>query len=268
MTCVSRLTYLDAPAPIGFAHRGGAATGTNRGIENSLEAFRDAVRRGFGFIETDVRCSADGTVWVIHDETLTRLTGSRASTAHLHDEQLTLERLDDRSPFARLAEVLTELPDVRFNIDIKSDDAVAPTCSLLSSMGAVDRVCLAAFSHRRLRRIRHLLPAVATGASSLEVALVKLLPPGLLAVLGLPRADCLQVPVAAGRITVANARFIARAHRLGLPVHVWTVDDAAEMHRLLDLGVDGIMTDRTDILAEVLADRGTVPSREDPPPHE
>ncbi len=257
MTSVSRLTYLGAPGPVAFAHRGGAATGSNLAIENSLEAFQDAVGRGFQFIETDVRCSADGTVWVIHDETLLRLTGSTSMTAELDDEQLSRERMDGRARFVRLADVLTALPDVRLNIDVKAQDAIGPTCDLIEAMGAVDRVCLSSFSHARLRQIRRLLPSVTTGASSREVALVKLLPARLLAVLGLPRADCLQVPVTAGRLTITTPRFIARAHRLGLQVHVWTVDDADEMHRLLDLGVDGLMTDRTDVLRDVLIARGS-----------
>lgn len=257
MTPVSRLRYLDAPSPLAFAHRGGAATGSNQGIENSLEAFRDAVSRGFTYLETDVRCSAAGTVWVIHDETLSRLSGSDAATAELDDAQLADERMDGRAGFAQLQDVLDDLPDARLNIDIKAQEAVEATCELIASTGSVDRVCLTSFSHRRLRRIRRLLPTVVTGASGLEVALVKLLPARLLTLLGLPRAACLQVPVASGRITVTTARFIARAHCLGLPVHVWTVDEAPEMHRLLDLGVDGLITDRTDVLAEVLAARGT-----------
>lgn len=257
MRPVSRLAYLDAPAPVAFAHRGGAATAANRGIENSLEAFEDAVSRGFTYLEIDVRCSADGTVWVIHDETLARLSGSPASTADLDDAQLAAERMDGRAGFVRLRDVLERLPQTRLNIDIKSADAVEPTCALIAETDSLDRVCLASFSHRRLRRIRRLLPTVVTGASSVEVAAVKLVPAGLLTVLGLPRADCLQVPVASGRLTITTPRFLARARRLGLPVHVWTVDEAAEMHRLLDLGVDGLITDRTDVLADVLTSRGS-----------
>jgi len=254
---VSRLPYLDVPSPVAFAHRGGAATGTNRGIENSLEAFRDAVARGFSYLEMDVRCSADGTVWVIHDESLSRLTGSDIATASLDDKQLAQERMDGRASFVRLRDVLDDLPDVRFNIDIKAADAVEATCELIATTESVDRVCLTSFSYRRLRQIRRLLPDVVTGASGAEVALVKLMPAGLLGLLGLPRAACLQVPVASGHITVVTPRFIARARGLGLPIHVWTVDEASEMHRLLDLGVEGIITDRTDVLADVLAARGT-----------
>jgi glycerophosphoryl diester phosphodiesterase len=261
---VSRTTFLDAPLPLAFAHRGGAGTAGNHGIENSLEAFRDAVRRGYTHVETDVRCSADDTVWVVHDATLSRLTGRDASTDTLRDEELARERLDGRAPLVRLADVLEQLPQVRLNIDIKSRDAVVPTCDLVRAVGAEDRVCLTSFSHGRVRRIRRLLPEVTTGASSLEVALVMLLPARALRALGLPRADCLQVPVDTRGVPVTTPRLVARAHRLGLQVHVWTIDDADEMHRLLDLGVDGLITDRTDVLAEVLAARGTpLSSRED-----
>lgn len=263
MSSVSRTGYLDAPSPIGLAHRGGAGTGDNVGIENTLEAFVDATTRGFAYLETDVRASADGTVFTIHDATLERLTGNRVAVAGLTDRELGDERLDGRAGPPRLVDVLRSLPDARLNIDIKSEDAVAPTCALLREERALDRVCLASFSHRRLRRLRGMLPGVTTSASSLEVALVKLLPAGLLGALGLPRAHCLQVPVSTRGLTVLTPRLIARAHRLGLPVHVWTVDESAEMHRLLDLGVDGIVTDRTDVLADVLAARGTPLRREE-----
>lgn len=253
MSHVSHPGYLDITPPIGLAHRGGA--GTNIGIENSMEAFTDAVARGFSYLETDVRCSADGTVHVVHDETLERLTGSPAAVADLSDRDLAVQRLDGRAAIPRLVDVLRELPDVRLNIDIKSADALEPTCDLIRAENAIDRVCLASFSHRRLRRIRQLLPTVVTGASMYEVALVVLAPAGLLGALGLPRARCLQVPVASRGLPITTPRFVAKARRLGLPVHVWTVDEADEMHRLLDLGVEGIITDRTDVLADVLRAR-------------
>ena len=257
MTCVSRLTYLDAPVPLALAHRGGAGTGSNVGIENTRESFADAVARGFAYLETDVRCSADGTVWTLHDETLERVAGDGAAVAELTDTQIAARRLDGRAAPARLVDVLRDFPDTRLNIDIKAEDAVEATCDLVRAEGAIGRVCLASFSYRRVRRVRRLLPGVATGASSLEVALVKLLPAVVLRVLRLPRADCLQVPVSNGGLTVVTDRFIRRAHGLGLQVHVWTVDETDEMNRLLDLGVDGLITDRTDLLADVLAARGT-----------
>jgi glycerophosphoryl diester phosphodiesterase len=136
---------------------------------------------------------------------------------------------------------------------VKSDDAVEATCALVRAYDAVDRTCLSSFSHSRLTRIRRMLPEVATSASRREVALVKLLPRRLIR----PKAVCLQVPAVFRGLRVVTPRFVRRAHALGLQVHVWTIDDADQMHELLDLGVDGIITDRTDVLKDVLTARGT-----------
>ena len=247
--------YLDPP-PLAFAHRGGSGTAGNVGIENSMAAFAHAYDLGYRYLETDVRATSDGVVYAVHDEALDRLTGSSDAVAALTAESLDLQRLDQREPFARLAALYEAFPDARLNIDLKSEDAVAPTCALVREQGAVDRTLLASFSHRRLRRARRLLPDVATSASTVEVALVKLLPAPLLRRLRLAPV-CLQVPAARGRLQVVTRRFVRTAHALGLQVHVWTVDEPAEMRRLLDLGVDGIITDRTDLLREVLVSRGT-----------
>jgi glycerophosphoryl diester phosphodiesterase len=246
--------YLDAP-PLALAHRGGSGVPGNVGIENSLAAFAHAHGLGFRYFETDVRSSSDGIVYAIHDAGLDRLTGSTDTVAGLTAEQIDLQRLDQREPFARLEALYETFPDVRLNIDLKSDDVVAPTVELLTGLGVVDRTLLASFSHRRLRRVRRLLPDVATSASSFEAALVKLLPTVVLRQLRLAPV-ALQVPATRGRFRVVTDRFVRKAHALGLQVHVWTIDEAAEMHELLDLGVDGIVTDRTDVLKDVLTARG------------
>jgi len=244
--------FLDAP-PLAFAHRGGAGTAGNVGIENSLAAFAHAYELGYRYLETDVRMSSDGVVYAIHDAALDRLTGSADPVATLTAEALDLQRLDQREPFARLEALFEAFPDARLNIDVKSDDAVDPTCAIVESHDAVGRTCLSSFSHARLVRIRRRLPHVATSASRREVAAVKLLPRWLLR----PKAVCLQVPAAYRGIRVITPRLVRKAHALGLQVHVWTIDDADEMHALLDLGVDGIITDRTDVLKDVLVARGT-----------
>ena len=254
---MSSPAYLDGPAPLAFAHRGGAGTGANVGIENTMASFADAVARGFTYLETDVRCSADGTVYTLHDETLERVTGNAARVADLTDAQLGRERLDGREPPARLADVYAAFPQARLNIDVKTIEAVDATCELIEQLGVVDRTCLASFEHATLTAIRRRLPDVVTSASKLEVAELVLRPTTLLRRLSVIRANCLQVPAQYGRIKVVTPRFVAKAHALGLQVHVWTVDDADEMHRLLDLGVDGIITDRTDILRDVLTARST-----------
>ncbi|WP_332644645.1 glycerophosphodiester phosphodiesterase [Aeromicrobium sp.] len=250
------MSYLDYPTPIAFAHRGGSLVDANVGIENSMEAFTHAYELGYRYLETDVHVSADGRVYVFHDDTLERMTGNAAAIASLTADLVDGELLGGRVAIPTLEALLKELPDARLNIDVKSDAAVEETCAVIEDYDAIDRVLLASFEHGRLRRIRQRLPEVATSASSREAALVKLLPTAIVRRLGLP-AVCLQVPERRHGITVVSRGFVRRAHALGLQVHVWTVDDADSMNRLLDLGVDGIITDRTDILKGVLVARGT-----------
>lgn len=247
--------YLDPP-PLAMAHRGGAKTPGNVGIENSLAAFRRARSAGFVYLETDVRVSADGVVFAIHDETLERLTGLPSAVHQLNAVELDEQLLDGRQPLLRMSTLFEAFPDARFNVDVKSDDVVEPMCRLITAHGATARVCLGSFSHRRLARARKLLPDLATSASWLEVAVLRLAPAWLIRTWK-PRAACVQVPVRRGPLTIVTPALLERSRRLGLQVHAWTIDDAAEMHRLLDLGVDGIVTDRTDVLRDVLAARGT-----------
>lgn len=247
--------YLDPP-PLALAHRGGSGVPANVGIENSVAAFAHAYDLGFRYLETDVRRSSDGVVYAIHDDALDRLSGAAGAVASSTAAELDLRRLDDREPFARLEVLYATFPDARLNIDLKSDDSVEATCRLVADLGTVDRTLLASFSHRRLRRARRHLPDVATSASSLEAALFALLPIAVLRRLRLAPV-CLQVPADRGPVPVVTRRLVRRAHALGVQVHVWTIDDADEMHRLLDLGVDGIVTDRTDVLKDVLIARGS-----------
>ena len=155
-----------------------------------------------------------------------------------------------------LEDLLTAWPDVRVNIDPKHDAAVDPLVDLVRRTGTLDRVCFGAFSDRRLARIQAALgPGACTSMGPRQVARLvaaaRHLPAGGFT------AACVQVPVRQGRIPLVTPRFLAAAHARDLPVHVWTVNDAAEMHRLLDMGVDGIMTDRTDVLKKVLTERGS-----------
>ncbi len=242
--------YLDAPTPLAFAHRGGPSTAGNAGIENSLAAFRHAYGLGYRYLETDTRATSDGIAYACHDARLSRLTGDDRAIGDLTSAELEAMLLGDREPIVRLDALLSALPDGRFNIDVKSTDAIEPTCRVIEELDAVDRVCLASFSHRRLDALRARLPDAAFSASSRDVARMVL---GL----GIPRGvHCLQVPVAHGPVPVVTRRLLRRAHRAGIQVHVWTIDDPDEMHRLLDLGVDGLMTDRTDVLKAVLMERG------------
>jgi glycerophosphoryl diester phosphodiesterase len=250
-------SYLDSPTPLAFAHRGGAEVPDNIGIENSLAAFAHAYALGYRYLETDVRRSSDGVVYAFHDEALERMTGSPAGFGTLTSAKVDAERLGGREAIPTLSALYDAFPDARFNIDVKSDDALDAACAVIEAHGAVERTCLASFEHSRLTRIRSRLPTVATSASTREVALVKLLPAFLLRIVGAPKGVCLQVPARHRGITVVTRRFIKRAHALRQQVHVWTINDADEINRLLDLGVDGIISDRTDVLKDVLVARGS-----------
>ena len=246
--------FLDAPRPLAMAHRGGATYPPNLGIENTMAAFRRAVEHGFRYLETDVRATRDGVPVLVHDATLVRLAGHPAAVADLTLEELAERLVDGREPVPTLAEVLETFPGVRLNIDVKSDDAVAPTVAAVRAAGAEERVCLASFSDRRIRRIRRLAgPAVTTSCSAWEVALLLLAPGRRLQATGRRRgATSVQVPRRSRGIAVVTPRFVARAHALGLQVHVWTVDDDVSLRTVLDLGVDGVITDRIDVAVDVL----------------
>ncbi|WP_329110562.1 glycerophosphodiester phosphodiesterase [Micromonospora sp. NBC_01699] len=253
--------YLDAPTPLAFAHRGGAADGD----ENTAEAFSRAIELGYRYVETDVHGTADGVAVVFHDPTLERLTGEPGRISDLTWADLTRVRVGGAAAVPRLDDVLGSWPQVRFNIDVKADGGVEPTLASLRRTAAHDRVLLASFSDARLTRLRALAgPTVATSLGMRGVARLRLasltgrrltLPPSVAAA---------QVPVRYNRIRVVDRRFVEHAHRLGLQVHVWTIDESAEMHELLDLGVDGIMTDRVDVLRDTYLSRGHWPADRTP----
>ena len=253
MSLRARTPYLDSPRPLAFAHRGGAADGD----ENTAEAFARAIALGYRYVETDVHATADGVPVVFHDASLDRLTGTAGRLAELRWADLATLRIGGAGAVPRLDDVLAAWPQVRFNIDVKADTATGPTVEAVRAGAAADRVLLASFSDARLTRLRALAgPRVATSLGRGEVLRLRI--SSLTRTpLRLPAsAVAAQVPPRHGRVTIVDRRFVSRAHRLGLQVHVWTIDDPVEMTRLLDLGVDGIMTDRPGVLRDVYAARG------------
>ncbi len=244
--------YLDWPGPIPFAHRGG----TSEAPENTMPAFEHALSLGYRYLETDVHLSADGVLMAFHDPDLSRTCGVDGTIAEMTSDELGGVRVDGRASIPLMGELLERFPDVCFNIDCKSDAAAGPLAALIRRYEAIDRVCLGAFSHARLTKLRTLLgPELLSCTSPQEVVSLR-----LAGRIGGHAERVAQVPVSydvsRATVTVVNDRFVHNAHRRGIPVHVWTIDDADEMHRLLDLGVDGIMTDRPEILRDVLVERG------------
>lgn len=244
--------YLDHDGPIAMAHRGGAKHPDNIGYENSLHAFQHAVDLGYTYLETDLHATSDGVVIAFHDDKLDRVTDRTGVIAELPWSEVSKAKINGHEPIPRLDELLEQFPDIRFNLDIKAEGGLEPAAAVLKAAGAIDRVCVSSFSQSRVRRIRKLLgPRLCTGYGEFEILLIRFLP------FGLPAARaCLQIPQAYGPLKVLTPGLIKRAHARGKQVHVWTVDDPAQMRELLDAGVDGIITDRTDLLRDVLMDRG------------
>jgi glycerophosphoryl diester phosphodiesterase len=253
---------LDRPgAVLAFAHRGGAGHPDLAGLENTLAAFRHAVGLGYTYLETDAHATGDGVLLAFHDRALDRVTSAAGTVGESTYVDLRTALIGGREPIPRIADLLEELPGARFNIDLKSDAAVAPLAELVERMGAHDRVCVGAFSGRRLRAFRRLVSRpVATSFGPVGVGLSRFAPSTLAARVLSGPGTALQVPYRHPShqwgVRIVTPAFLVRAHAAGRPVHVWTVDDPAEMHELLDLGVDGLMSDRTDLLREVLVSRG------------
>lgn len=260
------MSFLDGGGPLAFAHRGGAGEAP----ENTMRAFARAVDLGYRYLETDLRATADGVCLLFHDARLDRVTDGRGYVRERPWREVRRLRVHGSEPVPRLDELLAAFPDVRVNVDVKESGAIPALVDVLGRTGAHARVCVTSFSGARLAAVRRGLgPAVATALAPAEVLRLwrasrrsgaqpapgaggprRTTPPGAVAA---------QVPErVAGRLLV-DAAFVTTAHAAGLQVHVWTVDEEAAMDRLLDLGADGLMTDRPTVLREVLARRGAWP---------
>jgi glycerophosphoryl diester phosphodiesterase len=239
--------YLQADGPIAFAHRGGATDAP----ENTMPAFQYAVDHGYRYVETDVQVTADGVLVAFHDDDLQRTCGRPGRISAMPWSEVATARVDGAAAIPLLEDILGTWPELKVNIDCKSDRAVDALVATLRRADALDRVCVGAFSDSRVHRIRAALgERLCTSLGPVGVVMLRYGRPSR------SNAHAAQVPVRQGRLTIVTERFVARAHSLGLHVHVWTIDDPAEMHRLLDLGVDGIMTDQPPVLREVLQTRG------------
>ena len=243
--------FLDHPGPLAFAHRGGASEWP----ENTMPAFEGAVDLGYRWIETDAHVTSDGICLAFHDEVLDRVTDRTGVVAELPYREVRQARVDGREPIPLMEDLLAAFADVRINIDPKHDAAVEPLAAAIERAGATDRVCIGSFSDRRIADLRDRLGArLCTSLGPKAIARLRAGSLGLPT--GRPEGACVQVPTEIKGVPLVDHRFVERCHALALQVHVWTIDDPDEMHRLLDLGVDGIMTDRPAVLRDVLRSRG------------
>ncbi|WP_018656378.1 glycerophosphodiester phosphodiesterase [Actinomadura flavalba] len=256
--------FLDHPGPIPFAHRGGAGARP----ENSMAAFQRATDLGYRYLETDAHATADGVVLAFHDRTLDRVTDRTGVLARLPYAEVAKARIAGTEPIPALEDVLGSFPDARVNIDLKDAHVIGPLAEVLHRTRAFDRVCVTSFSTRRLAQMRARLPLftrqpVCMALGPRDIATLRALSYGRpgprlarLAALADAGVTCAQVPPSFGPLRVITESFVAQCHALGLKVHAWTINDPATMHHLLDLGVDGIMTDELVSLRHVLSSRG------------
>lgn len=242
---------LNSGKVLAFAHRGAGRVAP----ENTLAAFAAAADLGYDLLETDIQVSRDGTPFVFHDRDLHRLTGDRRRIGTLSDADIDSIRIRTDHAIPRLDDLLESFPDALFNLDAKTDATPAPMAAVIIRHRAARRVCIGSFSDARIRAtLKHLPEGTCHSIGTAQTIRFFL---GYVS--GLPLAigaDCAQLPLSWYGAPLVNARALAFARKRGLRLHVWTVNDAAEMHRLLALGVDGIMTDDCALLRRVMAERG------------
>ena len=250
-----RHPYFDTGGAIAaLAHRG-----FNRdGLENSMMAFAAAVELGYRYVETDAHGTSDGIAVALHDASLDRTTDGHGDVATMTWDQVKRAKIGGIEPVPLFEDILGTWPDLRVNVDVKANSGIGPIAAAIERTKAHDRVCVASFSAaRRSATVKLLSRPVATSAGTSEAAGF-----WMRATLGvatgdsLKDTDVLQVPPSVGPLRTLHVRQVSAAHAAGRQVHVWTVNAPAQMEALLDAGVDGLISDRADLLKEVLLNRG------------
>ena len=260
--------FFDADRPMVIAHQGGEGLRPS----NTMLAFENAVALGVDVLEMDVHSTSDGALVLIHDDTVDRTTDGRGRV--LDFTLIELQQLDAgeywtpddggtypyRGQGVRiptLEEVVTAFPQMKYNIEIKQvDPSIAvPLCKLLRHYGLTDRALVASFHPTAMNEFRAACPEVATSMVEDEIRPFFILNAVFLGSLYRPPGAAFQVPEYSGSLHVLTPRFVRGAQRNNVAVHPWTIDDPADMARFLDMGVDGIITDRPDLMLELLQAR-------------
>lgn len=258
-------SFLDTSAPFVIAHRGGVEDAPLYGgdepvPENCDVAFARSVGLGVRYLESDIRTSSDGVPILHHDENLVRVAYYEAKVSDLTWKEIAQIRLPADARLMRLDDALITWPSVRWNLDVKDDRSVDATVRTLTRAHALDRTCLASFSRGRLLRLRQLLgPEAATCATWSEMATILRIP-GSTALLSrrwsgdVLKPAVVQVPPTAFGVPLLTSGSVKAAHSLGMQVHAWTINAVEQMRRMLDIGVDGIITDNPAIAQDLIAE--------------
>ena len=242
--------YLNSENPVAIAHRGGSYLGS----ENTMEAFENAINMGFKFLETDIQITRDKKLIAFHDNTLNRVTDHKGYIINKTWNELKKTKVAGKFNIPLLSDIFYSWPEINLNIDPKNNASISTLIEFLKENKFFDRVCIGSFSGKRLETLRKIFgSSLCTSAGPLEVLKLKL------SSLNLRKfkidANCVQVPLRYFGIKIIDRNFINYCHELNLKVHVWTINEIKEMEKLLDLGVDGIMSDNLEGLKTVLTKR-------------
>ena len=225
----------------GFVHRGD----TSIFLENTIEAFQSAISLGYQYLETDLRETSDGKIITFHDPNLKRITGANITISETKFSDIRMRRLPSRETIPTIDELLEEFPDSFFNMDLKVNQIEEKVLKKINSHNALERVCLGSFNSKIIKKINSLEPKILTSMGISQVIMYKFFQKKNISKL-------IQIPTRWNGIKVITKKFIDRLHNDGLKVHVWTVNKETEMQSLIDLGVDGIMTDNASGLIKVM----------------
>jgi glycerophosphoryl diester phosphodiesterase len=236
-----------------LAHRGLASEFVP---ENTLKAFADAIHAGADVIETDVQCTKDGVAIIFHDDDLVRMAGIPKKVAECSWKEISVLDIGFGKRIPSLEEALKDFPATRFNLDVKSKNAVGPTAEVVNRLNTQERILISSFSDRRSSQTASLIRgSVRTSAGTLRVLGLwissALGATPLFQVLG-RKIQALQIPVSRFGLRFDSKRFIGMALASGLEVHYWTINDLAEVLRLQRLGATGIVTDCCDLVVAEL----------------
>ena len=246
-----RHSFLKYDTPIAFAHRGGASDAP----ENTMPAFQRAIDLGYIYLETDVHATKDGVLLAFHDDDLSRTCGRPGLISELNYAEIKDARVRGTEPIPLLEDLIVAWPHAHLNIDCKSDQALLPLANRLARGDIFDRVCIGSFSDKRLNRLRDQFgERLCTSMGPRDVTKLRL-GSWVHRSGSFENIRAAQVPVSQGPLTIVDKSFIQAAHNADIQVHVWTIDEPDEMVRLLNLGVDGIMTDKLETLKKILLSR-------------
>jgi len=242
--------YLNSDKPVAIAHRGGSYLGS----ENTMEAFENAINMGFKFLETDIQITKDKKLIAFHDETLNRVTDGKGYIQNKTWGELRKVKVAGKYNIPLLSDIFFSWPEINLNIDPKNNSSISTLIEFLKKNNVFDRICIGSFSGKRLDNLRKIFgSALCTSAGPLEVLKLKL------SSLNFRNfdidANCVQVPLKYFGINIIDRIFIDYCHELNLKVHVWTINEIQEIEKLLDLGVDGIISDNLEGLKTVLTKR-------------